>query len=49
MRNKTKYTPRHAHLGDIGADPREFEFEPIAEPAPVEAPVEVPEPELVPA
>ncbi len=47
---KTSYTPKHAHAGDIGADPREIEFEPIEEPVsiPEPAPIEVPEPELVP-
>lgn len=32
-------------MGDIGADPREYEFEPIAEPASVPEPVAVPVPE----
>ena len=34
--------------GDIGADPREFEFEPISEPASVPEPVRAPEPVRVP-
>lgn len=39
-------------MGDIGADPREIEFEPFPEQAPAEpvvVPAPAPDPELVPA
>ncbi len=35
-------------MGDIGADPREIEFEPIEQPISVPEPVQVPVPEKVP-
>lgn len=35
-------------MGDIGADPREYEFEPMTAPS-VPEPIVVPEPEKVPA
>lgn len=40
---------RTVTMGDIGADPREYEFEPISEPASTPEPVAVPvEPVKVP-
>lgn len=47
---KTQYEPRHAvKAGDIGADPREIEYEPLEAPAELPAPIAVPEVEPVPA
>lgn len=48
---KTPYVPRHAFIraGDIGANPREVEYEPVEAPAELPAPIVVPEPEPVPA
>jgi hypothetical protein len=36
-------------MADVGEEIREVTFEPIEEPAPVQQPVEAPEPEKVPA
>lgn len=49
-KSTTAYEPRHAiKAGDIGANPRTVEYEPIEAPAELPAPIEVPEPEPVPA
>lgn len=50
-RTKNEYEPRHAAIraGDIGANPRTVEYEPIEAPAELPAPIVVPEPEPVPA